>query len=165
VFDNHDDIWTTNADGKDLTQLTDSAGIDFDASWSPDGTQIAYRHDEGNESEIWVMNADGTGHRRLTAGTLAGVVAGRFEVAYTRPRDVPCTPGRGIRCTGISIMDSDGSGQHRVPNTDVANTRRGPPTGIGSSSTPTLRQSSDVTSSMSTARTSPTSPSSAKGGR
>ena len=63
AFDNHEDVWTINADGTDLTRLTHSPAFEFDPSWSPDGTQIAYRSDRGDESEVWVMNADGTGQR------------------------------------------------------------------------------------------------------
>jgi WD40-like Beta Propeller Repeat len=47
AFDNHEDVWTINADGTDLTRLTHSPAFEFDPSWSPDGTQIAYRSDRG----------------------------------------------------------------------------------------------------------------------
>jgi TolB protein len=119
VFDNHDDVWSINADGTDLTRLTDSTGLDFDPSWSPDGTQIAYRHDEGNESEIWVMNADGSEPHRLGRGISPAWSPDGSRIAYAGPGDPPCPPTGGPLCTGISIMNADGSGQHRVPNTDV----------------------------------------------
>ena len=78
VFDNHQDVWSINANGTDLIRLTHSPAFEFDPSWSPDGTQIAYRSDRGDESEIWVMNANGTGQRRLTAGLSPGLqVRGR----------------------------------------------------------------------------------------
>ena len=34
-------------------------------AWSPDGTQVAYSEGEGDAGAIHVMNADGTGVRRL----------------------------------------------------------------------------------------------------
>src|SRR5919109_4079835 len=68
VFDDFDDVWAIDADGTHLTRLTHSAWPEFDPSWSPDGTQIAFRSEPGGEPEIWVMHADGTGQRRLTAG-------------------------------------------------------------------------------------------------
>ena len=58
MFDNFDDVWSINAHGTDLTRLTHSPGPEFDPSWSPDGTKIAFRHERRDESEIWVMNSD-----------------------------------------------------------------------------------------------------------
>jgi Tol biopolymer transport system component len=113
AFDNHEDVWTINADGTDLTRLTHSPAFEFDPSWSPDGTQIAYRSDRGDESKIWVMNADGTGQRRLTAGLSPAWSPDGSSIAYASPGHDPNPP-----LSGISIMNADGSGQHRVPNTD-----------------------------------------------
>jgi TolB protein len=118
VFDNFDDVWSINADGTDLTRLTHSPGPEFDPSWSPDGTKIAFRHERRDESEIWVMNSDGTGQRRLTAGLSPAWSPDGSKIAYASPGEINCPPGRGPRCTGISIMNPDGSGQHRLPHTD-----------------------------------------------
>jgi len=113
VFDNHQDVWSINANGTDLIRLTHSPAFEFDPSWSPDGTQIAYRSDRGDESEIWVMNANGTGQRRLTAGLSPAWSPDGSSIAYSSPGHDPNPP-----LSGISIMNADGSGQHRVPNTD-----------------------------------------------
>jgi len=118
AFDNHEDVWTINADGTDLTRLTHSPGPDFDPSWSPDGTQIAFRSERSGEPEIWVMNADGTSQRRLAAGLSPAWSPDGLRIAYASPGDILCPPGRGPLCSGLSIMNADGSGQHRVPNTD-----------------------------------------------
>jgi Tol biopolymer transport system component len=118
VFDNHDDVWSINADGTDLTRLTRSAWPEFDATWSPDGTQMAFRSEPDGDPEIWLMNADGSGKHRLTRGLSPAWSPVGSEIAYSSPGDILCPPGRGLRCTGLSIMNADGSGQHRVPNTD-----------------------------------------------
>jgi Tol biopolymer transport system component len=75
------DIWVANADGSDPQKLTDDpsparAGLpvpqgglpnsDADPSWSPDGSQIAFRRYTTEGREIWVMNSDGTGRTALT---------------------------------------------------------------------------------------------------
>jgi Tol biopolymer transport system component len=59
-----------NQNGTGLRQLTDNADFDFDREWSPDGQKIAFQSDRGLFSEIFVMNADGTGQERLTVNGL-----------------------------------------------------------------------------------------------
>jgi TolB protein len=118
VFDNFDDVWTIDADGTDLTRLTRSRWPEFDPTWSPDGTRIAFRSDRNDDSEIWVMNADGSHRRRLTRGLSPAWSPDASKIAYASPGEINCPPGRGPRCTGISIMNADGSGQHRLPHTD-----------------------------------------------
>jgi Tol biopolymer transport system component len=69
VFDNSEDIFTINADGTDLKQLTKNPGAEFDPMWSPDGTQIVYRDSRrgmNQDDEIYVMNADGSSQTNLS---------------------------------------------------------------------------------------------------
>lgn len=107
VFDNHDDVWSINADGTGLTRLTRSPWPEFDAALSPDGTKIAYRADRENESELWLMNADGSGPHRLGPGGFPVWSADGSKIGYAAPR-FP---------SSIAIMNADGSGRHRVPHT------------------------------------------------
>ena len=118
VFDNHQDVWSINADGTGLTRLTESPWPEFDATWSPDGALIAYRSERDEDSEIWLMNADGSGKRRLTRGLSPAWSPDGTRIAYAAPGEILCPPGRGLRCTGLAIMNADGSAQHRLPNTD-----------------------------------------------
>jgi Tol biopolymer transport system component len=39
------------------------------AGWSPDNTRILFSGRSAGVQEVYVMNADGTGLRRLTRGT------------------------------------------------------------------------------------------------
>jgi Tol biopolymer transport system component len=61
------DIYAMDPDGSNLAQLTNSPGDDLNPAISPDGTLIAYnRPTPGGESDVWVMNADGTGQHFFT---------------------------------------------------------------------------------------------------
>lgn len=56
-----------NADGSDLTRITDHSAGDYYPSWSPDGRLIAFSSDrDDGYSEIYVMNPDGSGVTRIT---------------------------------------------------------------------------------------------------
>jgi Tol biopolymer transport system component len=69
VFDANWDIYVAKADGSGLKRVTTSLAREYDPSWSPDGSKIAYRHQPGDdegEAEIYVMNANGSGKRNLT---------------------------------------------------------------------------------------------------
>lgn len=60
------DIFVANADGGEITRLTDDGADDFYPTWSPDGKQIAFVAARDDNFEIYEMNADGSGERRLT---------------------------------------------------------------------------------------------------
>lgn len=81
------EIYTMNADGSDVKRLTFTPGYDGGPWWSPDGTQIVYRaHHPADAAqltdyrrlldqrlvrpsrvELFVMNADGSNQRQVTA--------------------------------------------------------------------------------------------------
>ena len=50
-----------------MARLTNHSETDGTPAWSPDGTRIAFTSDrDGDNDEIYVMNADGSGVTRLT---------------------------------------------------------------------------------------------------
>jgi Tol biopolymer transport system component len=65
--DGNYEIYVVNADGTGLTRLTTDPANDNEPRWSPDGARIAFRRVTGVvNSEIWVMDADGTDAAQLT---------------------------------------------------------------------------------------------------
>jgi hypothetical protein len=60
-------LYVANPDGTGLTKLPSVPG-DTDPAWSPDGSRIAFVRFREGGAGIWVMNADGTGARRITDG-------------------------------------------------------------------------------------------------
>lgn len=66
------DVYVMNADGSDTTRLSNVAGSQSssDATWSPDGSQIAFRVIGGTgHADIFVMNANGANPVNLTNST------------------------------------------------------------------------------------------------
>ena len=75
AVDGGDDLFVMNSDGSDRRQLTHADGNDRNPAWSPDGERIAFDSErdadlseETPDSDIYVMNADGSDRRRLTDG-------------------------------------------------------------------------------------------------
>jgi len=74
-------IFVTNLDGSSSTRITNTPAptgsltnwVDNDEFpvWSPDGTRLAFSSDRGSDNftDLFVINADGTGRRQLTDGT------------------------------------------------------------------------------------------------
>jgi Tol biopolymer transport system component len=50
-----------------VTQLSDGTDYIYEAAWSPDGSQIAFVSDRDEGERLWVMNADGSDPRLLSA--------------------------------------------------------------------------------------------------
>ena len=60
-----------NDDGSDVERLTSDSGVaNRRQVWSPDGLRIAFVSDRGASSEIFVMNADGSGIECLTCAAV-----------------------------------------------------------------------------------------------
>ena len=63
-------VWAMNADGTGQTKLTKGKMRGSWPTWSPDGTQIAFSRalPPADGGGIYVMDADGSGLRRVTSG-------------------------------------------------------------------------------------------------
>lgn len=65
------DLWTIDADGSNLTRITDTPHLlETGPDYSPDGSAIAcsvipYKQQRGGQSDVLVMNADGSNRQRI----------------------------------------------------------------------------------------------------
>ncbi len=59
-------IFVMDVSSQQITQLTAGEGRNENPSWAPDATHLVYASKRGRQSQIWVMNADGSGKHSLT---------------------------------------------------------------------------------------------------
>lgn len=96
------DLYVMTAAGRNVKRLTQTqTGSSVNPDWSPDGRRIAYQRD----NEIYVMNADGTGHTRLVSGANPIWSPNGREIAFLG--------------NGPEIISADGTNRRRI-NTSIS---------------------------------------------
>jgi Tol biopolymer transport system component len=61
-----EDVYVFDLGTSSVMRLTTDPAWDFDPTWSPDGSRIAFRSERDGNPEIYVMNADGSEQVNLT---------------------------------------------------------------------------------------------------
>src|SRR5512138_93153 len=69
VFDILGDLYTIPIAGGKATRMTSGTAWDCMPRWSPDGRTIAFISDRDGGDNLWLVNADGTGARKITKET------------------------------------------------------------------------------------------------
>jgi len=72
IAGNNLEIFVMAVDGSAQRNLTQTPVSDSEGQWSPDGSMIAYQSGPHSSADhLWVINADGSGKRQITADTTA----------------------------------------------------------------------------------------------
>ena len=100
-------IHTMNPDGTAITSLGVNGGS---PSWSPDGARIAYQARIDNNTDIYAMNADGSGVTRLTDHAETD-----FDPAWSPDGTTLAFASTRLTVSLIFTMNADGSGVTRLP--------------------------------------------------
>lgn len=110
VFANDDgEIYRINDDGSGERLLVPSGGRN--PVWSPNGDKIAYEVVSGEAaSDIWVMDADGSGKQRLTTSGKASSPSWSPDSRKIAYRDQPSGASVGT----IHLMNADGTGKAKL---------------------------------------------------
>ena len=86
--------------------------FDLDPAWLPDGTKIAFEKGDGNQYEVYVVNADGSGLTNLTNTNSASDLEPSWspdgqKIAFSSTR---------AGTNDIFMMNADGSGPTNLTN-------------------------------------------------
>lgn len=113
-------IWRINANGtRKLGLFTPAGRTAVSPNWSPDGARIAFASDRDSGvaeiTEIYVMNADGTGVQRLTTQNPSGYLAHTSPSFSPDGTKIVFSRGAG----GLVVMNADGTGQTTLATTAI----------------------------------------------
>jgi Tol biopolymer transport system component len=116
------EVFDMNADGTGQTKLSNGMHSAMSPRWSPDGKRIAFLRNAKDVTEIrsktqlWLVNADGSGETRLTHQTCDGQYGVTWSpdstrVAFTRGCDAQ-TSSR--EATQLYVINTDGTSERRL---------------------------------------------------
>jgi len=134
LYDTYD-IFKADADGNNLSQLTNVKGYDAEATLSPKGDKIVFTSTRDGDIELYSMNIDGSDVKRLTyepgydGGAYYSYDGSLIVYRASRPKtDEEIKEYNELLSEGlvkpsileIYVMNADGSGKRQVTNLNAA---------------------------------------------
>jgi Tol biopolymer transport system component len=116
------DLYTIDREGSRRVRLTRTLQDETAPDWSPDGTRIAYTRRDGDRLTVWVMRADGSGQRPLSAdpGTDPDWAPDGKRLLYLHD---------GSGGQSLYTINADGSARRRLGSLNLVRTARWSPDG------------------------------------
>lgn len=110
-------LYVMDSSGGSETRLIAEDTDDYSAVWSPDGSRIAFTSRRHGKTEIYVMNADGTGQTRLTETAAYGWDS--WWPAWSPDGQRIAFSSNRAGNPDLYIMNADGSGVVRLTYNDA----------------------------------------------
>jgi len=125
------DLYTADADGKNIKQLTDTHGYDAEATVSPNGKKIVFTSERNGDLDLYSMDIDGRNIKRLTdaVGYDGGAFYSPDNKMIVYRRSTPTTQAELARYKSllaqhlvvptvfeIWVMNADGTNKRQITN-------------------------------------------------
>jgi TolB protein len=113
----HSNVYTINPDGTGLRQLTHVAAHQAAGApdWSPGGGKIVYESNQTGGYQIWVMNSDGSGQRRVADDPGFADLEPAWSPDGARILFSRCDDHLGFILTcDLEVMNAAGGSMHRL---------------------------------------------------
>jgi hypothetical protein len=116
-------IFKMNADGSGHVNLTKTEHpiVNFEPTWSPDGSEVVYMRQDESGQDLWRVGADGSSPENLTETPGVQESGAEFssdgtKIAYVGTGPKPCCDPE--YNNDIWVMDPDGSDQTQLTKTN-----------------------------------------------
>jgi Tol biopolymer transport system component len=107
------DLYLVDTAGREVARVTSDPAEDFGATWSPDGSRIAFTSKRGGHSEAFVADRDGSNVRRLTQQSTDRTLNPSWS---PDGRHITYYREKGDGQDQVFVISSDGSGDRNVTN-------------------------------------------------